>query len=190
MPGKHAPKSSRSFLSSLARAIAGALAAVGLVVLIVLIAITSRGDDPGSLAGSPSPRSSLTRSPSPSATQSSTQSSTLGPSPSPSDTVSEAPEPPIPKDKLRVEVLNGNGREGAAGEVADRLLDAGYTRVTTGNANIVPRTTIYYRGALRREAQRLLREFPELKRIREATSSTPGSARLTVVLGTDHEPPA
>jgi hypothetical protein len=62
--------------------------------------------------------------------------------------------------------------------------------VTTGNANIVPRTTIYYRGALRREAQRLLREFPELKRIREATSSTPGSARLTVVLGTDHEPPA
>lgn len=182
MPGKHAPKSSASFIASLARAGTGALAAIGLVVVIVLIAMNSRGDgDPTNAAtgGPPSPRVTRTSSPTPTPT----------PSPTPTQTTPStlAPEPMIPKDRLTVEVLNGNGREGAAGEVAARLQAAGYTRVTAANASLTPRTTIYYRGALRREARRMLDEFPEFERIREASSSTPGTARLTIVLGTDHQ---
>ena len=68
------------------------------------------------------------------------------------------------------------------------MREEGYRRIQVGNAPPASATTIFYRGTFRREARRLLRDFPEFQRVREARSGTPGEAELTVVLGADHEP--
>ena len=178
VPGKHAPASSASFILSLARAGAGAAAAIGLVVAIVVIAISSRGEDPGTpVAGGP------TESAKPKASASATPTAE---EPDPSEPM---PEPLIGRRKLTLEVFNGNRRDGAASSMQARLEEAGYRKIDVGNSGTVAKTTIYYRGATKREAQRLLDEFPDLRRVRPARSNTPGSAQLTIVLGTNHDAP-
>lgn len=63
-------------------------------------------------------------------------------SPTPQETVLEDTPTPTPnvdeeldKTSLSIQVLNGSGVSGAAGELASVLEDAGYTDVTTGNAD-------------------------------------------------------
>ncbi len=173
MPGKHAPASPRSFYLSLTRSIGGALAALGLVAVIVVVAVSSRGEDGPPLAdptvtgaGSPSPTPTMSVEPTP----------------------EETPPPPlVPRRRLEIEVLNGTGRTGLAAGVEERMREEGYRRIEIGNTAAAERTTIFYRGSMRREARRLLRDFPEFGRIREARSGSPGEAEITVVLGDDHE---
>jgi hypothetical protein len=42
---------------------------------------------------------------------------------------------PVDPGPIRVQVLNGNGVDGAAGEMSDRLADAGYEIAGVGNAD-------------------------------------------------------
>jgi LytR cell envelope-related transcriptional attenuator len=50
-------------------------------------------------------------------------------------TPSASVSPTVDPASLSVSVLNGSGTPGAAGAVADALKNAGFTSVTTGNAN-------------------------------------------------------
>jgi hypothetical protein len=154
------------------------LAAVGLVVVIVVVAVSSRGgDDPGGLAISPDPTTTrATRTAEP----------TSDPTVEPTQTAAPAL---VPRRRLTIEILNAAGRTGLAGRTEGRLNERGYVRTEVGNAQASARTTIFFRGALRREAERLLQDFPELGRVRQARTATPGSAQITIILGENYAEP-
>ena len=57
-------------------------------------------------------------------------------------TPSAAVSPTVNPASLRISVLNGSGTAGAAGAVADALKNAGFTKVTTGNASAFTYTGI------------------------------------------------
>lgn len=61
----------------------------------------------------------------------STPSATLTPAPSTSSAVVNL----IPKNKLKVKILNGSGITGQASKLKDQLLDLGFKNITTGNAS-------------------------------------------------------
>jgi len=63
----------------------------------------------------------------------------------PSATPSAALSPTSSPTAMSVSVLNGSGTPGAAGKIADALKNAGFTRVTTGNATVFTYTglTVY-----------------------------------------------
>lgn len=173
MPGKHAPRSPLSFFLSLSRAAAFALAVLGLVVLIAMVAVNSR--DQGEQAFD-QPRSSVTPTPS---------SPTSRASPSPTPTASRTL---VPKSKLTVVVLNGNRVAGLAGQTSDRLEDDDYDVQEPGNTGTTSTSLIYYRSGLKAEAEVLRRKhFPwmDRSRVKQRTSGLPDEM-LVVVLGTDH----
>jgi hypothetical protein len=53
----------------------------------------------------------------------------------PEQEVVKPPPPAAPGERIRVEVLNGGGMQGAARRATERLRDAGFDVVLTGNAN-------------------------------------------------------
>lgn len=179
MPRKHAPDSPRSFYLSLARAGTGALAALGLVVAIVVVAVTSRGTD----AGTPQTRTEPTTIETP---------TTGSLEPTPATSTPEPERSPLrARARTSVDVLNGTEIAGLAGGAAERIQEQGYRLVEPDDAAEKPqaRTAIYFAKGFKREAQRLLREFPELRRVRTGDRPSPGDAQLVVVLGEDYEAP-
>jgi hypothetical protein len=180
VPGKHAPDSPRSFYLSLARAGTGALAALGLVVAIVVVAVTSRGTD----AGTPQARTTPTTARSP--------AESLEPSPD-SSTPEPTPEARALRKKTRisVDVLNATDIAGLAGTTAERIEERGYRQVESDDAAEKPqaRTAIYFAKGFEREAKRLLGEFPEFGTVRKGDRPNPGDAQLVVLIGEDYEAP-
>ena len=67
----------------------------------------------------------------------------------------------LPRRKVRVVVLNGNGRQGAAAAAAARVTDRGYRIGVVGNAprHDYPRSLVMYRRGFEGEAQRLARDL-------------------------------
>lgn len=181
MPGKHAPDSPASFYLSVARAAGGALAALALVVAIAMVAVNSRADDTPRANGTPT-----TSAPA-------TSERPAGESPSPGSSLSPEPSQPSEAEPVRapskttVDVLNGTSRSGLARALSERIDKEGYKIGTVGNASPATKTTIFYRKDARAEAEALLRAFPELKRVREASAGTPGQSLLTVVIGSNYE---
>lgn len=184
MPGKHAPESPRSFLLSVGRSAAGALAVLGVVVVIAVIAVNSRGDEQPGALGSGSP--SATGSPSAEPTETSKPSSTAKPSrkasPDASPNLRE-------RGDVTVQVLNGNGRTGAAGSVSTRLDEDGYDVIEPGNASVINRTIIYYDEGYEADAEELRRrQFDYVKQAR-VRPREPGTgdqaASIVVVIGKD-----
>ena len=175
MPGKHAPESPASFYASVTRAGAFALGVLGLVIVIVLVAVNS-GEEPQQAAGTTTPTPTLTRS-------------STAPTPTTTTTTEQTPEPDpmVKRSALDDEVLNGTLTTGLAASVAEKMEDEGYRDIAVGNAPPADRTTIYYRPKFKREAERLLADLPELKRVRPMTSTTPGDSAIVVVLGADYE---
>ncbi len=55
--------------------------------------------------------------------------------PGPEERAPQPPPPAAPGERVRVEVLNAGGLEGAARRATERLRDAGFDVVLTGNAN-------------------------------------------------------
>lgn len=178
MPGKHAPASPWSFVLSLARAAAGALAVLGVVVLIAFVAVNSRGDTGPAAGGTPTPTTSPDGEP----------TATGSPTPTTSPSVESSPTP-RPPGEVTVQVLNGNGRTGVAGEVTSALEQAGYQALEASNASIRARTIILFRRGFRPDAL-ALREahFPYAAAGQVMRSDDgPGEpeADIVVVLGQD-----
>ena len=67
----------------------------------------------------------------------------------------------LPRRKVRVVVLNGNGRQGAAASAASRVSGRGYRVGTVGNAprQDYPQSIVMYRRGFEGEAQRLARDL-------------------------------
>ena len=67
----------------------------------------------------------------------------------------------LPRRKVRVVVLNGNGRQGAAAAAAARVTGRGYRTGVVGNAprHDYPRSLVMYRRGFEGEAQRLARDL-------------------------------
>lgn len=172
MPGKHAPPSSKSFLVSLASAVGGALAAIGLVVGVVVVAVNS-GNSGKNAAGNPVVRRPTTPSPTPAA-------------PTPTPTTVEQGAPVLPKSRVTLAVLNGTPRTGLARSFRGRATEAGYPVVRVGNAAPHSKSTIYYRADARAEALEFQRVFRELTVVAEAPKSLSGDVLLTIVLGADY----
>lgn len=103
--------------------------------------------------------------------------------PLPADVGLEAPRELVPED-VTVQVLNGLGEAGVAGDAADRLTEQGFVVVEVGNAPRFDRrapTTVGYTGADRPLAE-LVASFLPGAEVVEARS-TPPEARVVVTVG-------
>lgn len=115
-------------------------------------------------APDPTPDATITPSPTPE-NEKITPSPTPAPdepTPTPEPTVTPTPEP-IP-DTYTLHILNGSGRAGAAGEVNQVVVDAGFTVATTGNADTYTytETIIRYKesyASLAKELQTVLADL-------------------------------
>lgn len=67
----------------------------------------------------------------------------------------------LPRRKVRVVVLNGNGRQGAAAAAASRVSGRGYRLGTVGNAprQDYPQSIVMYRRGFEGEGRRLARDL-------------------------------
>lgn len=63
------------------------------------------------------------------------QEEELQPIPTPIEEATPTPEPEFDRAELKIQVLNGTGTPGVAGEAADFLENKGYQNVKTGNAD-------------------------------------------------------
>jgi len=171
MPGKHAPKSPRSYYLSLGRAAAGVAGAIALVVVLAVVAFGNRGTK----TAAPPPSSSPSATPSVSSPP--LDSST--PTPTPTPTV-RAPS------TITVSILNGTSRGGLASRTRPQIAAAGYKVIRVGNASNAAKSTIFYAPGYAAEASALQRRFPAFTVIKPADSSVPGGVNLTLVLGSDY----
>lgn len=176
--GKHVPESPASFYASLGRHIAGGVAVVAVVALVISLATR---DDDGSAVGVG------TNSPTPTATE------TLEPSASPSatevpSTPSTPERTPRPREEITITVLNGEGTSGLASSTSDKLVAAGYTVNNVDDAEPRNKTVIYFQPGAKPEALLLLEDFPELLRAKPAKGDeVDDGSLLTVILGADYE---
>ena len=72
-----------------------------------------------------------------------------------------AAQPGLPRRKVKVVVLNGNGRTGAAATAASRVSHRGYRLGVVGNApsHDYPRSIVMYRTGFAAEGRRLARDL-------------------------------
>jgi LytR cell envelope-related transcriptional attenuator len=176
VPGKHAPESPKSFYLSIARAAGGATVALGVIIAIALVAVSSHGTKPQAKR---------------SIVPTSTATATVAVSPRVTPTPTRRPAPLVPHSKVSVNVLNGTAQNGLAGKVAAALRKQGYAVNDVTNApSHAATTTIFYRPGQKLLAGRLLKEHPEFGKIAPASSTTPKTAFLTLVLGDDYRAPS
>ncbi|WP_062077898.1 LytR C-terminal domain-containing protein [Demequina globuliformis] len=171
----------------LAFLIAGAVAY--LIAFLLWNAGGNNDDDPApATTVTTSPTSSPETSPttSPSAEPSATPSESASPSPTPTPTETEEPEPVIVYD-AQVQVRNGSGIQGLAGEQQSALNDAGYSNVDANNiaSNLIPNgvnTVTYADESLADTAQ----DIADTLGIDAVDGSgTPGGAEIEVLLASD-----
>jgi LytR cell envelope-related transcriptional attenuator len=123
-----------------------AVAAVELVLLVIVGgALLAKPDAPG-------------RRSAPKATAAAASSVPKRAAPTPA---TKAPAAELPRRKVRVVVLNGNGRQGAAAQAAARVTGRGYKLGVVGNAprQDYPRSLVMYRRGFEGEARRLARDL-------------------------------
>jgi len=168
------------------------LAAVTAVVavVVILLVLNSRpsasGPAPGAVAEQPASASTTppTGSPAPSASPSPSESTAPGAPP-----VSQPPatQPPATTEaaKLPVTVLNNSRRSHLAAHVAAELAAKGWPIRKTGNfTGRIRASTVYYAPGQRAAAERLAREFGEIRRVEPRFRGLPGVG-LTVVVTRD-----
>ena len=137
--------------------ILGLCAIVLLVVLsVVLIYRGSRRNSPSSEAVTATTTDTATDTSATSQTDQTVTDTATAPAADTSTSTSQAAATPpaIDKANVQVRVVNGNGRNGEAALMAKALNDAGFTKVTTGNALSRYKTTVvYYKTGKLAEAQ-------------------------------------
>lgn len=171
----------------LSAALLPSLLAIAAVVALIVSLLVWRGEDvsaPSASAGTGGPiapaATAATTSSEPSATPSVTKRAATTTSPKPA-TPSAAPTSAAPTD-LAVVVLNQTSRTGLAAKVADRLRNAGFTVVATGNfRGSVPATTVYFPDGADAVAQQVAEALPTAPRTKPRFGSL-SSSRLTVVV--------
>ncbi len=90
----------------------------------------------------PTPTPTFTPTEAPTETPTSTPSGTLTPSATASPTIRPTTGAVSKATELNVQILNGSGTVGAAGEVRDHLTSEGYKNIDTGNADNFDYTNI------------------------------------------------
>ncbi|MFA5891717.1 MAG: LytR C-terminal domain-containing protein [Actinomycetota bacterium] len=180
MPGKHSPASPLSFILSVVRAVAAALAVLGIIVGIAIAAVGFRTKE------APEPRIS------PSTVVSASPSDSVTPEPTPTRSAEPTPGASLrPKSAVTVAVLNGTQRNGLAKRLSNELLAQGYAVRPPGNTKAVDATTIYYRGGAKADAEALRRaamSYLSPGRVVPVSSGTPAvtGAMVIVVVGSDY----
>ncbi|WP_459170992.1 LCP family protein [Streptomyces scabiei] len=87
---------------------------------------------------------------------------------------------------VRVRVLNGTGVAGRAAAVAEKLREAGFTVVGTGNApETTDTTTVAHPDGLTRQAKVLASRLPDAKATRSADAA---AGEVTLIVGSDLDP--
>jgi len=96
-------------------------------------------------------------------------------------------KPMLMRAQTNVLVLNGNGRDGAAGTEAQALRSHGYKIASVGNAtrNDYAASIVMYRPGFQREAQRLARDtgIPIVSALDGMQPSQLRGAKLAVIVG-------
>ncbi|MFJ6076626.1 LCP family protein [Streptomyces sp. NPDC093065] len=92
---------------------------------------------------------------------------------------------PLYASTVRVRVLNGTGVSGRAAAVAEKLREAGFTVVGTGNAPKGGSTTVKHPPGLERQAEVLASRASGVRAEQDAEAA-PGT--VTLVVGTDLDP--
>src|SRR3990167_9681851 len=135
--------------------ILGLCAIVLLVVLsVVLIYRGSRRNSPSSEAVTATTTDTSTDTSATSQTDQTVTDTATTPATDTASSDTQAAAPAIDKANVLVRVVNGNGRNGEAALMAKALNDAGFTKVTTGNALSRYKTTVvYYKTGKLAEAQ-------------------------------------
>lgn len=121
-----------------------AVAAVELVLLVVVVGALLAKPEPASLRAAPKAAPTAARSKAAAA-------------PRPAKAVAAE----LPRRKVRVVVLNGNGRQGAAAAAAERVSGRGYRIGVVGNAprHDYPSSLVMYRRGFEGEGRRLARDL-------------------------------
>ena len=113
-----------------------------------------------------------------------------GTSSTPAHTITAAPhagKPKLPRGSVEVEILNGNGRQGAAASEASTVRGLGYVVGNVGNASRADygRSVVMYRKGFRAEGLRLGRDLG-IKAVGPLDGMHPSDlmgAHLAVVIG-------
>lgn len=106
-------------------------------------------------------------------------------SPGPEEQAIGPPPPAAPGERIRVEVLNGGGQEGAARRATERLRDAGFDVVLTGNADSFGRdSSVVYDRMGRPDWARAVAEALGIHNV-EVHPDTNLYVDVSVVLGRD-----
>ncbi len=126
------------------------IAAVAAIELVLLVVVG------GALLAKPEPAS---RSATPKAKAAAAKAAPARATP-PARATKPAPAE-LPRRKVRVVVLNGNGRQGAAAAAAARISGRGYRIGVVGNApsHDYPRSLVMYRPGFEGEGRRLARDM-------------------------------
>ncbi len=132
--------------------VAVAVAAVELLLLIVV---------GGALLAKPDQGAKRTASANPTAAHAATKARTSKPAAAPAAKPGRAAAAELPRRKVRVLVLNGNGRQGAAAAAASRVSNRGYRIGGVENAprSDFTRSLVMYRRGFEGEGRRLARDL-------------------------------
>jgi len=132
--------------------VAVAVAAVELLLLIVV---------GGALLAKPDHGTKRTASAKPAAPGGATKTRTSKPAATPAAKPTRAVAAELPRRKVRVLVLNGNGRQGAAAAAASRVSNRGYRIGGVANAprSDFTRSLVMYRRGFEGEGRRLARDL-------------------------------
>lgn len=85
------------------------------------------------------------------------------PTQAPTPTLTKVPEKILKREEWKFEVLNGSGVSGAAGELAKKLKDKGYTEVKTGNADTqVDTTQIFVAKSKKSDGDLVLKDIKDI----------------------------
>jgi hypothetical protein len=120
----------------------------GLIITVIIIIILVAGGyyffkaQTNKAQPTPTPTTALMPTETPTETPTSTPSGTVTPSTTVSPTVRPTTGAVEEATELNIEVLNGSGTVGAAGEVRDYLAGKGYKNIDTGNADNFDYTNI------------------------------------------------
>lgn len=153
---------------------------VALAVVAVAVAAISMVGGDGEVGAAEPPAGAAT------GTQPPTAAATEPPTAAPEPTASPTSEPPPPDRSAAVTVLNGTRTGGLAGDVAERLTDAGWDDVTTGNyrEDETPPTTVFHAGdGDRAAAESAAADLGDLPVAQDAEIAEDG---VVVLLGEDY----